>query len=171
MGFKTSCSTLGDILHLATQEILKAHAIGSHDKRALGMEGFYKLGQTGIHPSATALLAYRTVYEYIPSLKSLRCFTQFSLNFYSNYSANLLNFYNAAKCCSLFMFDFSWKSVSMPCKRCDSMLKRKIRSCFSREIPEAEAMPWRDKNEDFLDWARRAMRYAHAKHYPNRLKQ
>ena len=33
-------------------------------------------------------------------------------------------------------------------------------------------MPWRDKDEDFLDWARRAMRYAHAKHYPgNRLKQ
>ena len=33
-------------------------------------------------------------------------------------------------------------------------------------------MPWRYKDEDFLDWARRAMRYAHAKHYPgNRLKQ
>ena len=33
-------------------------------------------------------------------------------------------------------------------------------------------MPWRDKDEDFLDWARRAMRYAHVKHYPgNRLKQ
>ena len=33
-------------------------------------------------------------------------------------------------------------------------------------------MPWRDKDEDFLDWARRAMRYAYAKHYPgNRLKQ
>ena len=32
-------------------------------------------------------------------------------------------------------------------------------------------MPWRDKDEDLLDWARRAMRYAHAKHYPgNRLK-
>ena len=27
-------------------------------------------------------------------------------------------------------------------------------------------MPWRDKNEDFLDWARRAMRYAHANCYP-----
>ena len=27
-------------------------------------------------------------------------------------------------------------------------------------------MPWRDKDEDYLDWARRAMRYAHAKHYP-----
>lgn len=26
-------------------------------------------------------------------------------------------------------------------------------------------MPWRDKDEDFLDWARRAMRYAHAKCY------
>ena len=26
-------------------------------------------------------------------------------------------------------------------------------------------MPWRDKDEDILDWARRAMRYAHAKHY------
>ena len=33
-------------------------------------------------------------------------------------------------------------------------------------------MPWRDKDEDFLDWARRAMRYAHAKHYPgNKLKR
>ena len=33
-------------------------------------------------------------------------------------------------------------------------------------------MPWRDKDEDFLDWARRAMRYAHAKHYPgNRFKR
>ena len=33
-------------------------------------------------------------------------------------------------------------------------------------------MPWRDKDEDFLDWARRAMRYAHAKHYPgNKLKK
>ena len=33
-------------------------------------------------------------------------------------------------------------------------------------------MPWRDKDEDYLDWARRAMRYAHAKHYPgNRLKR
>ena len=33
-------------------------------------------------------------------------------------------------------------------------------------------MPWRDKDEDFLDWARRVMRYAHAKHYPgNRLKR
>ena len=33
-------------------------------------------------------------------------------------------------------------------------------------------MPWRDKDEEFLDWARRAMRYAHAKHYPgNRLKR
>ena len=27
-------------------------------------------------------------------------------------------------------------------------------------------MPWRNKDEDFLDWARRVMRYAHAKHYP-----
>ena len=33
-------------------------------------------------------------------------------------------------------------------------------------------MPWRDKDEDLLDWARRAMRYAHAKHYPgNRYKR
>lgn len=33
-------------------------------------------------------------------------------------------------------------------------------------------MPWRDKDEDFLDWARRVMRYAHAKHYPgNRFKR
>ena len=33
-------------------------------------------------------------------------------------------------------------------------------------------IPWRDKDEDLLDWARRAMRYAHAKHYPgNRLKR
>lgn len=33
-------------------------------------------------------------------------------------------------------------------------------------------MPWRDKDEDFLDWSRRAMQYAHAKHYPgNRLKR
>ena len=33
-------------------------------------------------------------------------------------------------------------------------------------------MPWRDKDEDFLNWARRAMRYAHAKHYPgNRYKR
>ena len=33
-------------------------------------------------------------------------------------------------------------------------------------------MPWRDKDEYFLDWARHVMRYAHAKHYPgNRLKQ
>ena len=33
-------------------------------------------------------------------------------------------------------------------------------------------MSWRDKDEDFLDWARRAMRYAHAKHYPgNRFKR
>ena len=33
-------------------------------------------------------------------------------------------------------------------------------------------MPWRDKDEDFLDWGRRAMRYAHAKHYPgNRFKR
>jgi hypothetical protein len=30
----------------------------------------------------------------------------------------------------------------------------------------SDDMPWRDKDEDFLDWARRAMRYAHAKHYP-----
>ena len=27
-------------------------------------------------------------------------------------------------------------------------------------------MPWRDKDEDYLHWARRAMLYAHAKHYP-----
>ena len=33
-------------------------------------------------------------------------------------------------------------------------------------------MPWRDKDEDLLDWARRAMRYAHTKHYPgNRFKR
>lgn len=33
-------------------------------------------------------------------------------------------------------------------------------------------MPWRDKDEDLLDWARRAMRYAHTTHYPgNRLKR
>lgn len=33
-------------------------------------------------------------------------------------------------------------------------------------------MPWRDKDEDLLDWARRAMRYAHAKHYlGNKLKR
>lgn len=33
-------------------------------------------------------------------------------------------------------------------------------------------MPWRDKDEDYLHWARRAMRYAHAKHYPgNRFKR
>ena len=32
-------------------------------------------------------------------------------------------------------------------------------------------MPWREKDEDYLHWAYRAMRYAHAKHYPgNRLK-
>ena len=27
-------------------------------------------------------------------------------------------------------------------------------------------MPWRDKDEDYIHWARRAMLYAHAKHYP-----
>ena len=27
-------------------------------------------------------------------------------------------------------------------------------------------MPWRDKDEDYLHWTYRAMRYAHAKHYP-----
>lgn len=27
-------------------------------------------------------------------------------------------------------------------------------------------MPWRDKEEDYLHWAWRAMQYAHAKHYP-----
>jgi len=27
-------------------------------------------------------------------------------------------------------------------------------------------MPWRDKDEDLLDWAHRAMLYAHAKCYP-----
>ena len=33
-------------------------------------------------------------------------------------------------------------------------------------------MPWRDKDEDFLNWARRAMQYAHAKQYPgNRFKR
>ena len=33
-------------------------------------------------------------------------------------------------------------------------------------------MPWRDKDEDLLDWARRAMLYAHAKCYPgNRFKR
>lgn len=33
-------------------------------------------------------------------------------------------------------------------------------------------MPCRDKDEDFLDWARRAMRYAYALYYPgNRLKR
>ena len=33
-------------------------------------------------------------------------------------------------------------------------------------------MPWREKDEDYLHWAYRAMRYAHAKHYPgNRLKR
>ncbi len=33
-------------------------------------------------------------------------------------------------------------------------------------------MPWRDKDEDYLHWARRAMLYAHAKHYPgNRFKR
>ena len=32
-------------------------------------------------------------------------------------------------------------------------------------------MPWRDKDEDYLHWAYRAMHYAHAKHYPgNRFK-
>ena len=33
-------------------------------------------------------------------------------------------------------------------------------------------MPWRDKDEDFLNWAYRAMRYAQAKHYSgNRFKR
>ena len=33
-------------------------------------------------------------------------------------------------------------------------------------------MRWRDKDEDYLHWAYRAMRYAHAKHFPgNRLKR
>jgi len=33
-------------------------------------------------------------------------------------------------------------------------------------------MPWRDKDEDYLHWAYRAMRYAQAKHYPgNRFKR
>ena len=33
-------------------------------------------------------------------------------------------------------------------------------------------MPWRDKDEDYLHWAYRAMRYAHAKHYPgNKLRK
>ena len=33
-------------------------------------------------------------------------------------------------------------------------------------------MPWREKDEDYLHWAYRAMRYAHAKHYPgNKLKK
>ena len=27
-------------------------------------------------------------------------------------------------------------------------------------------MPWREKDEDYLHWAWRAMQYAHAKHYP-----
>ena len=29
-------------------------------------------------------------------------------------------------------------------------------------------LPWRDKDEDYLDFARRCMRFAHVKHYPNR---
>lgn len=29
-------------------------------------------------------------------------------------------------------------------------------------------LPWRDKDEDYLDYARRCMRFAHAKHYPSR---
>ena len=28
-------------------------------------------------------------------------------------------------------------------------------------------MPWRDKDEDLMDYARRVMRYAHAKCYPS----
>ena len=33
-------------------------------------------------------------------------------------------------------------------------------------------MPWREKDEDLLDYARRSMRYAHARHYPgNRYKR
>ena len=33
-------------------------------------------------------------------------------------------------------------------------------------------MPWRDKDEDYLHWAWRAMQYAHAKHYPgNKLRK
>ena len=33
-------------------------------------------------------------------------------------------------------------------------------------------MPWRDKDEDYLHWSYRAMRYAHVKHYTgNKLKQ
>ena len=33
-------------------------------------------------------------------------------------------------------------------------------------------MPWRDKDEDYLHWAYRAMRYDHTKHYPgNKLKK
>ena len=29
-------------------------------------------------------------------------------------------------------------------------------------------LPWRDKDEDYLDLALRCMRFAHVKHYPNR---
>ncbi|MCQ2223950.1 MAG: hypothetical protein MJZ35_09215 [Bacteroidaceae bacterium] len=33
-------------------------------------------------------------------------------------------------------------------------------------------MPWREKDEDYLHWAWRAMQYAHAKHYPgNKLRK
>lgn len=33
-------------------------------------------------------------------------------------------------------------------------------------------MPWHDKDEDYLHWAYRAMRYAHAQHYPgNKLRK
>ena len=33
-------------------------------------------------------------------------------------------------------------------------------------------MPWRERDEDYLHWARRAMQYAHAKHYPgNKLRK
>ena len=33
-------------------------------------------------------------------------------------------------------------------------------------------MPWREKDEDYLHWPYRAMRYAHAKYYPgNKLRK
>ena len=56
-------------------------------------------------------------------------FRQFYPNPELNFDKNTAN-----KVSVLFVFDFSWKSVPLLCKQCDSMLKRKIRSYIHEHL-------------------------------------
>ena len=89
------------LFHIASKEIFQTHTASTHPKRSFGVKCLNKCWQAGVHTPLSAfhlyyvapecvLSKYRTAYERIPYILILnQLFTQFSLQFYSNYAAKL----------------------------------------------------------------------------------